>query len=182
MNILLTYGSSGAHKLCFGNKNVYPCDAVAIYPHFMLIHTGNHFPSGSISPRSFVTKVMTHLRHTSLLLQWELAFSFPRMLQQSSRHKFIFTTDFWVKRRCFVFLLPLAVKVLFCMGDLMLAFCGVEFFLQVYMTVFNSFRRGEFKIVCSLVYEESYGNYPFVALVSCSQHLSLLGYATDAFW
>ena len=67
------------------------------------------------------------------------------------------------------------------MGDLMLAFCGVEFFLQVYMTVFNSFRRGEFKIVCSLVYEESYGNYPFVALVSCSQHLSLLGYATDAF-
>ena len=58
MNILLTYGSSGAPKLCFGNKNVYPCDAVAIYPHFMLINTGNHFPSGSISPLSFVTKVM----------------------------------------------------------------------------------------------------------------------------
>ena len=63
----------------------------------------------------------------------------------------------------------------------MLAFCGVEFFLQVYMTVFNSFRRGEFKVVRSLVYEESYGNDPFVALVSCSQPLSLLGYATDAF-
>ena len=45
----------------------------------------------------------------------------------------------------------------------------------------NSFRRGEFKVVRSLVYEESYGNYPFVALVSCSQPLSLLGYATDAF-
>ena len=122
----------------------------------MLIHTGNHFPSGSISPRSFVTKVMTHLRHTSLLLQWELAFSFPRMLQQSSRHKFIFTTDFWVKRRCFVFLFPLAVKVLFCMGDLMLAFCSVEVFLRVCMIDFNSFRRGEFKVVRSLVSEESY--------------------------
>ena len=36
------------------------------------------------------------------------------------------------------------------MGDLMLAFCGVEFFLQVYMTDFNSFRRGEFKVVRSL--------------------------------
>ena len=67
------------------------------------------------------------------------------------------------------------------MGDLMLAFCGVEFFLQVYMTNCNSFRRGEFKVVRSLVYEDSYGNYPFVALVSCSQPLSLLGYATDAF-
>ena len=67
------------------------------------------------------------------------------------------------------------------MGDLMLAFCSVEFFLQVYMTDLNSFRRGEFKVVRSFVYEESYGNYPFVALVSCSQPLSLLGYATDAF-
>ena len=67
------------------------------------------------------------------------------------------------------------------MGDLMLAFFTVEFFLQVYMTDFNSFRRGEFKEVRSLVNEESYGNYPFVALVSCSQPLSLLGYATDAF-
>ena len=37
MNILLTYGS-GANKLRFGDKNVYPCDAVAIYPHYMFIH------------------------------------------------------------------------------------------------------------------------------------------------
>ena len=63
----------------------------------------------------------------------------------------------------------------------MLAFCSVEFFLQVCMIDFNSFRRGEFKVVRSLVSEESHENYPFVALVSYSQPLSFLGYATDAF-
>ena len=30
--------SSGADKLCFRDKNVYPCAAVAIYPHYMFIH------------------------------------------------------------------------------------------------------------------------------------------------
>lgn len=62
------------------------------------------------------------------------------------------------------------------MGDLMLAFCSVEFFLQVCMTDFNSFRRGEFKVVRSLVNEESYGNYPFVAQLQSASLASRLCY------
>ena len=61
----------------------------------------------------------------------------------------------------FVLLLPVAVKVLFCIGDLELAFRRVEFFLQVFTTDFNSFSRGKYKEVRSLVSEESYENYPF---------------------
>ena len=37
VNILFTYRSS-ASKLRFGDKDVYPCDAVAIHPHYMFIH------------------------------------------------------------------------------------------------------------------------------------------------
>ena len=85
MNILLTYGSSGAHKLCFGNKNVYPCDAVAIYPHFMLIHTGNHFPSGSDFAAKFRNQGNGHTSVTPLYCSNEnLRLVFPECL--SNRH------------------------------------------------------------------------------------------------
>ena len=65
-----------------------------------------------------------------------------------------------MKRKRFVLLLPVAVKVLFCIGDLELAFRRVEFFLQVFTTDFNSFSRGKYKEVRSLVSEELYENYP----------------------
>lgn len=41
-----------------------------------------------------------------------------------------------------------------------------EFFLQDFMADFNSFRRGKYKVVRSLVSEESYEKYSIVALVS----------------
>ena len=65
-----------------------------------------------------------------------------------------------MKRKRFVLLLLVAVKVLFCIGDLELAFRRVEFFLQVFTTDFNSFSRGKYKEVRSLVSEELYENYP----------------------
>ena len=65
-----------------------------------------------------------------------------------------------MNRKRFVLLLPVAVKVLFCIGDLELAFRRVEFFLQVFTTDFNSFSRGKYKEVRSLVSEELYENYP----------------------
>ena len=65
-----------------------------------------------------------------------------------------------MKRKRFVLLLPVAVKVLFCIGDIELAFRRVEFFLQVFTTDFNSFSRGKYKEVRSLVSEELYENYP----------------------
>ena len=65
-----------------------------------------------------------------------------------------------MKCKRFVLLLPVAVKVLFCIGDLELAFRRVEFFLQVFTTDFNSFSRGKYKEVRSLVSEELYENYP----------------------
>ena len=66
-----------------------------------------------------------------------------------------------MKRKRFVLLLPVAVKVLFCIGDLELAFRRVEFFLQVFTTDFNSFSTGKYKVIRSSVSEESYENYPF---------------------
>ena len=71
-----------------------------------------------------------------------------------------------MNRKRFVLLLPVAVKVLFCIGDLELAFRRVEFFLQVFTTDFNSFSRGKYKEVRSLVSEELYKIIPVVALVS----------------
>ena len=65
-----------------------------------------------------------------------------------------------MKLKRFVLLLPVAVKVLFCIGDLELAFRRVEFVLQVFTTDFNSFSRGKYKVVRSLVSEELYENYP----------------------
>ena len=75
-----------------------------------------------------------------------------------------------MKRKRFVLLLPVAVKVLFCIGDIELAFRRVEFSLQVFTTEFNSFSRGKYKEVCSLLGEESYENYP----VRCFGQLAFL--------
>ena len=66
-----------------------------------------------------------------------------------------------MKRKRCVPLPPVAVKVLFCIGDLELAFRRVKFFLQVFRTDFNSFSRGKYKEVRSLVSEEWYENYLF---------------------
>ena len=49
---------------------------------------------------------------------------------------------------------------------LVLTFRSVEFFLKVFMTDFNSFKRGKYKEVRSLVSEEASENYSFVSLVS----------------
>ena len=72
-----------------------------------------------------------------------------------------------MKRKRFVLLLSVAVKVLFCIGDLELAFRRVEFFLQVFTTDFNSFSRGKYKEVRSLVSEELYENYPCRCFGKC---------------
>ena len=69
-----------------------------------------------------------------------------------------------------VFLLSITVEILFCIRDLELAFRRVKFFLQVFTTDFNSFRRGKYKVIRSLVSEESYQNYSF----RCSGQLASL--------
>ena len=70
----------------------------------------------------------------------------------------------------FVFLLSITVEILFCIRDLELAFRRVKFFLQVFTTDFNSFRSGKYKVIRSLVSEESYENYSF----RCSGQLASL--------
>ena len=70
------------------------------------------------------------------------------------------------------------MEVLFCIRDLELAFRRVKFFLQVFTTDFNSFRRGKYKVIRSLVSVESYENYSF----RCSGQLaSLLLFVIDAY-
>ena len=46
------------------------------------------------------------------------------------------------------------------------AFRRAEFFLQVLMADFNSFRRGKYKVVDSFVSEESYEKYSIIDFVS----------------
>ena len=53
------------------------------------------------------------------------------------------------------------MEILFCIRDLELAFRRVKFFLQVFTTDLNSFSRGKYKEVRSLVSEEWYENYLF---------------------
>ena len=75
------------------------------------------------------------------------------MHTQSLIHNF--TSNFHVKRRRVVFLLLLAVKVLSYTGYLVPAFRRVEFFSQVFMTDFHSFRRGKYQVIRSFVPEEN---------------------------
>ena len=63
--------------------------------------------------------------------------------QVIAKHKVIFIQNFHMKRRCVVFFLLLAVKVLSDIGYLVLAFRRVEFFLRVFMTDFHSCRKGK---------------------------------------
>ena len=76
---------------------------------------------------------------------------------------------------CPVFLLPVAVRVLFCIRNLELAFRRVGFFLQVFTTDINSFRRGKYKEVRSLISEESCENYSF----RCSGQLTSFFFLCD---
>ena len=70
------------------------------------------------------------------------------------------------------------IRVLFCIRSLELAFRRVEFFWQVFTTDFNSFRRGKYKVVRSLISEESCENYSF----RCSGQLaSFFFFVTDAY-
>ena len=86
------------------------------------------------------------------------------MHTQSLIHNF--TSNFPVKRKRIVFLHLLAVKVLSYTGYLVSAFRRVEFFSQVFMTDFHSFRRGKYQVIRSFVREESYEKYPIVGFVS----------------
>ena len=88
------------------------------------------------------------------------------MHKQSLGLKFTSTSNYDVKRGCIVFLLLLTLKVLIYIGDLVPAFRRAEFFLQVFMADFNSFRRGKYKVVDSFVSEESYEKYSIIAFVS----------------
>ena len=86
------------------------------------------------------------------------------MHTQSLIHNF--TSNFHVKRKRIVFLHLLAVKVLSYTGYLVPAFRRVEFFSQVFMTDFHSFRRGKYQVIRSFVREESYEKYPIVGFVN----------------
>ena len=137
MKIFLTY-SGGANKLRSGDKKCLSmwccCNISASYVYPSVAGEVNTrvtiFPPAVFRRKGWRSSfsepwLWTHLRHTSLLLQWEFAFSFPRMPVQSSSQKFIFTSKFACKRVCFVFLLLLTVKCLFCIGDHVLAL-GME--------------------------------------------------------
>ena len=77
-----------------------------------------------------------------------------------------FTSNFHVQRRCVAFPLLLAVKVLPYIGYLVPASRRAEFYLQVFMTDFHSFRRGKYQVIRSFVREEAYEKYSIVAFVS----------------
>ena len=71
-----------------------------------------------------------------------------------------------MKRKRVVFPLLLAVKVLSYTGYLVPASGRAEFFLQVFMTDFHSFRRGKYQVIRSFVREEAYEKCSVVAFVS----------------
>ena len=136
---------------------VYPSVAgeantrVTIFPPAVFCHIGKF---------NFVTMVMdtppSHLFIAPIRACVQLSQNAPAIVNQ-----FMFTSYFHVKHKCPVLLLPVAVRVLFCIRNLELAFRRVEFFLQVFTTDFNSFRRGKYKEVRSLISEESCENYSF---------------------
>ena len=114
-------------------------------------YTSNYFPSCSILPYWKVQFRNHGYGHTSVTPLYcsnqSLRVAFPECPSDRKALSSWLTNSslnfFHVKLKRFVLLLPVAVKVLFCIGDLELAFRRVEFFLQVFTTDFNSFSRGK---------------------------------------
>ena len=137
-------------------------------------YTSNYFPSCSILPYWKVQFRNHGYGHTSVTPLYcsnqSLQVAFPECLCNRQNHQVTCASNFHVKSRYFVLHFSITVKVLFCTEDLQLAFRRVKFFLQVLTTNFNSFRRGKYKVVRSLVSDESYENYSF----RCSGQLASL--------
>ena len=136
-------------------------------------YTSNYFPSCSIPPQRleefiFVTMVMDTPPSHLLIAPMRVCVYFPRMLKKSSSPKFVFTSKFACKPRmlCISSSINRKMSILYWRSCASLGGGGWSFFLQVLTTDFNSFRRGKCKVVRSLVSQESYENYSFVALVS----------------
>ena len=141
-------------------------------------YTSNYFPSCSILPywkvqfrnhgygHTFVTPL--HCSNQSLRLAFPECPCNRNAISSSSSHHLLI--KFLSGTQKFVFLLSITVEILFCIQDLELAFRRVKFFLQVFTTDFNSFRTGKYKVIRSLVSEESYENYSF----RCSGQLASL--------
>ena len=141
-------------------------------------YTSNYFPFCSILPywkvqfrnhgygHTFVTPL--HCSNQSLRVAFPECPCNRNAISSSSSHHLLI--KFLSGTQKFVFLLSITVEILFCIQDLELAFRRVKFFLQVFTTVFNSFRRGKYKVIRSLVSEESYKNYSF----RCSGQLASL--------
>ena len=91
-----------------------------------------------------------------LIHQLQAKQTHEQLLSLLQLEKFILVTMVMDTPPSHLFTAPMAVKVLFCIGDLVLASRWLEFFLQVFITNFNSFRRGKYKVVRSLISEESY--------------------------
>ena len=149
-------------------------------------YTSNYFPSCSILPYWKVQFRNHGYGHTSVTPLYcsnqSLRVAFPECpcnrnaISSSSSHHLLI--KFFSGTQKFVFLLSITVEILFCIQDLELAFRRVKFFLQVFTTDFNSFRRGKYKVIRSLVSVESYENYSF----RCSGQLaSLLLFVIDAY-
>ena len=139
-------------------------------------YTSNYFPSCSILPYwkvQFRNHGYGHTFVTPLYCSNQsLRVAFPecpcnRNAISSSSHQIL---KWNAEVPLFVFLLSITVEILFCIRDLELAFRRVKFFLQVFTTDFNSFRRGKYKVIRSLVSEESHENYSF----RCSGQLASL--------
>ena len=147
---------------------VYPSVAgeantrVTIFPPAVFCHIGKF---------NFVTMVMdtppSHLFIAPIRACVQLSQNAPAIVTPLVHHLLI---KFLSGTQKFVFLLSITVEILFCIRDLELAFRRVKFFLQVFTTDFNSFRRGKYKVIRSLVSEESYENYFF----RCSGQLASL--------
>ena len=147
---------------------VYPSVAgeantrVTIFPPAVFCHIGKF---------NFVTMVMdtpsSHLFIAPIRACVQLSQNAPAIVTPLVHHLLI---KFLSGTQKFVFLLSITLEILFCIRDLELAFRRVKFFLQVFTTDFNSFRRGKYKVIRSLVSEESYENYSF----RCSGQLASL--------
>ena len=111
-------------------------------------YTSCYFPSCSILTRRLkkfisITMVMNTPPSHLYIAPMRACVQLSQNAQAIANQKFTLMSNFHVKRRWVVFFLLLAVKVLSDIGYLVLAFRRVEFFLQVFMTDFHSFRKGK---------------------------------------